>query len=56
MITVDQLTEKIDQLNTELRIHEQQLKDIQERCTHEYIVAFMHQTCCKCKRAESLHY
>lgn len=56
MIAVDQLTEEIAQLNSKLRIREQQLKDIQEQCTHDYVVNFMHQICRRCKHAESLHY
>lgn len=53
---VDHLVEDIAKHRERLNVLEQQLKEIQRQCAHQFIEKVTYRICQKCKAVESYHY
>ncbi|MFS0552974.1 hypothetical protein [Brevibacillus sp. 179-C9.3 HS] len=56
MEEASRLRERIMRLEAELEQSKQQLRLIQQNCTHVYIETPLTRTCAKCLQTESLYY
>lgn len=50
------IEEEINQLKSQLSFLENQLREIQASCTHQFEGNHLFETCVKCKKVNSLYY